>query len=193
MNASEIQDDVFSGKDPARRLIMPVRDMRKPERADAFEDSLFHRLVIAFQSNYFYAGNTPYLPYQRGSLLHLARAAENEENDPAWKEYKAGLSIRTIRDPGFLYAPVNQIEIKASEQKNDYMVTLRNNILNFDHYMINDGSGSWKKLKGDHATLKKKSLRQAKVIMFRGVSKHKHLTNPVRIRFDAPNKGRGGE
>ncbi len=191
MNTREIQDDLFSKTAQASPVIMPVRDMKRPERYTSIDMGLFHRMVIAFQSNYFHAGKTPYLLHQKGSLFHLARQAEKEDNDAAWKDYKEKLSIITLTDSGSLYSPVNQIEIKTEEQDGSYQFTLRNSILNFDHYEMSEKPGKWKTLEGDLYTVKKKKARKDRVIMIRGVSLHGHLTKPVLIRFVAPEEGSG--
>jgi hypothetical protein len=185
MNAREVQDELVAGKDQARWRITPRRDTERPERSDVMDGELFHRLVIAFQSNYFHAGDEPYLAHQKGSLFHLARATETEENDPAWKTYKDNLSIRTVRDAKLVYAPVNQIVIGMTEQPKAYDFTLRNNILNFDHYEIRTGTGSWEALKDNGFSCRKKDLGQSQTVTVRGVSARGHVTGTATVRFTA--------
>ncbi len=183
MNAREIQEELVAGKDPAQWRITPRRDPAQTGPLDVMDDDLFYRLVIAFQSNYFRAGNVPYLAHQKGSLFHLSRATESEENDPAWKTYKDNLSITTVHDSKLLYAPVNQIVMEMKEQPKAYAFTLRNNILNFDHYEMRTGMGSWKALKDDGFSCRKKDLGQSQTITVRGVSVRGHVTGPASVRF----------
>ena len=186
LSAREVQKLVMPEADNPDRKIFMKRgdDQLEFTPVDSLKGTYFYRLVYAFQSNYFFIGNVPYLAHQKGSLFHACRDDEQETRDEAWMFYKHSLMIPCVQDPSVFYAPVNQIETEAVDKKTAFELRVKNNILNFSYYESRIGNGSWTPLKKERLILRKKDMESGMEVFIRGISRNGHTTKPSIVRFN---------